>query len=251
MLWEIDQAPAILRWYREFIAQAPDNMSGFFAFLVVPPGPPFPEHLHLRKMCGIVWCYSGPMEQADETFRPIREKFPPALDFVGPIPHPVLQSMFDPLYPAGLQMYWKADFFNELSDAAIDAHMKHAAGLPTMLSTMHIYPINGAASRVGNGDTAWAYRDAMFATVILGADPDPAKAPELAAWAKAYWSELHPLSAGGAYVNFMMDEGEERVQATYRGNYERLAAIKTKYDPTNFFHVNQNIRPAASRSQTV
>jgi hypothetical protein len=136
MLWELDQAPQIMRWYREFIAQAPDEMNGFFAFLVVPAGPPFPEHLHLRKMCGIVWCYTGPLERAEAVFQPIREKFPPGLDFVGAIPHPALQGMFDPLFVPGLQWYWKADFVNELSDAAIDVHMKHAAQIPTVLSTM-------------------------------------------------------------------------------------------------------------------
>ncbi len=251
MLWELDQAPAVMRWYRDFIRQAPDELNGFFAFLVVPPGPPFPEHLHLRKMCGIVWCYTGPAERAAETFRPIREMFPPALDFVGPIPHPALQSLFDPLYPPGLQWYWKADFVNEISDAAIDLHMQHAAEMPTMFSTMHLYPINGAAARVGKQDTAWSYRDATWAQVIVGVDPDPANKDKIVNWARNYWNDLHPHSAGGAYVNFMMEEGDDRIQATYRENYERLAAIKAKYDPENFFRVNQNIRPAASQSQAV
>ena len=149
MLWEMDQAPEVMKWYREFIMQAPDDLNGFFAFLIVPPGPPFPEHLHNKNMCGVVWCYTGPMEQAEETFKPIREKFPPALDFVGPIPHPALQSMFDPLYAPGLQWYWKADFVNELSDEAIERYIQHGSQLPTMQSTMHLYPVNGAAGRVG------------------------------------------------------------------------------------------------------
>jgi len=251
MLWELDRAPEILRWYRDFIGQAPDNLNGFFAFLTVPPGPPFPEHLRLKKMCGIVWCYTGPIERAEETFRPIRAKFPPALDFVGPIPHPALQSMFDPLYPAGLQWYWKADFVKEISDEAIELHMKNGAALPTMLSTMHLYPIDGAASRVGRSDTAWSYRDARWAQVIVGIDPDPANRAGITKWARAYFDDLHPHSAGGAYVNFMMEEGDDRVRATYRDNYERLSAIKAKYDPKNFFRVNQNIRPAASEAQAV
>ena len=174
MLWEMDQAPEVMKWYREFIMQAPDDLNGFFAFLIVPPGPPFPEHLHNKNMCGVVWCYTGPMEQAEETFKPIREKFPPALDFVGPIPHPALQSMFDPLYAPGLQWYWKADFVNELSDEAIERYIQHGSRLPTMQSTMHLYPVNGAAHRVGRNDTAWSYREATWAEVIVGVDPDPA-----------------------------------------------------------------------------
>jgi hypothetical protein len=245
MLWDLDQAPKLLKWYRDYIRQAPDDVNGFFAFLVVPPGPPFPEHLHLRKMCGIVWCFTGPHDQADAVFRPIREMFPPALDFVGPIPHPALNSMFDPLYPAGLQWYWKADFVNEISDAAIDGHMKHGPELPNMFSTMHLYPISGAAGRVGSNDTAWSYRDANWAEVIVGVDPDPANREKITSWTRGYFDALHPYSAGGAYVNFMMEEGEDRIQATYRGNYDRLATIKAKYDPDNFFRVNQNIKPAA------
>ena len=245
MLWELTQAPEVMKWYREVIMQAPEDLNGFFAFLTVPPGPPFPEHLYNKKMCGVVWCYTGPMEQAEETFKPIREKFPPALDFVGPIPQPALQSMFDALYPPGLQWYWKADFVNELSDEAIERYIQHGSRLPTMQSTMHLYPVNGAAHRVGKHDTAWSYRESTWAQVIAGIDPDPANKDLIVNWAKQYWDDLHPYSAGGAYVNFMMeDEGQERVKASYRDNYERLAAIKGTYDPTNFFRVNQNIKSA-------
>lgn len=243
MLWDFDRAPKVMEWYREYIKQAPDELNGFFAFLMVPPGAPFPEHLHLRKMCGVVWCYTGPHEQAEELLRPIRAMFPPALDFVGPIPHPALQGMFDPIYPAGMQWYWKADFVNDIPDAAIDVHMKHAAELPNFFSTMHLYPINGAASRVGANATAWSYRDSTWAQVIVGVDPGPANSGKITEWSRNYWNDLHPYSAGGAYVNFMMNEGEDRVKATYRGNYERLTTVKTRYDRDNFFRVNQNIRP--------
>lgn len=245
MLWGMEQASEVMKWYREFIMQAPDDLNGFFAFLIVPPGPPFPEHLHNKNMCGVVWCYTGPMELAQATFKPIREKFPPALDFVGPIPHPALQSMFDALYTPGLQWYWKADFVNELSDEAIERYIHHGSRLPTMQSTMHLYPVNGAAHRTGKNDTAWSYREATWAEVIVGVDPDPAKKDLIVNWAREYWEDVHPYSAGGAYVNFMMEEeGQERVKASYRDNYERLADIKRKYDPTNFFRVNQNIKPA-------
>jgi FAD/FMN-containing dehydrogenase len=245
MLWHLDQATAVMQWYREFLPQAPDDVNGFFAFLSVPPGPPFPEELHNKTMCAVVWCYTGPLEQADATFKPIRSVGPPALDLVGPLPHPVLQSMFDGLYEPGLQWYWKADFVNELSDEAIALRLKHGSQLPTPQSTMHLYPIDGAARRVGQNDTAWSYRDARWAEVMVGVDPDPNNRERITAWARDCWEALHPYSAGGAYVNFMMEEGQERIKATYRDNYARLAAIKTKYDPTNLFRVNQNIQPTA------
>jgi FAD/FMN-containing dehydrogenase len=244
-LWSLDQAADVMRWYREFIVQAPEELSGFFAFLTVPPGPPFPEHLHLKKMCGVVWCYSGPEADADTLLRPIREFGPPALCGIQPMPFPVLQSAFDALYPSGDQWYWKADFVNELSDKAIALHVEHGSHLPTMKSSMHLYPIDGAAHRVGRNETAFSYREANWAEVIVGVDPDPANSERITNWAKEYWDALHPYSGGGAYVNFMMEEGQNRVRDSYRDNYPKLAAVKAKYDPINLFRVNQNIQPAA------
>jgi FAD/FMN-containing dehydrogenase len=241
--WSLDDAADVLRWYRDFIREAPRDLNGFFAFLTVPPVPPFPEHLHGRKVCGVVWCYTGPSEGADEVFAPVAAFGTPLLHGVQPMPFPAFQSANDPLYPPGLQWYWRGDFFDELSDEAIAAHVEHAARLPTMQSTMHLYPIDGAAHDVANDATPWRYRDANWAQVIVGVDPDPAMAEPMADWAKAYWAALHPHSSGGAYVNFMMDEGQERVRATYRDNYPRLARIKATYDPENLFRVNQNIEP--------
>ena len=146
--------------------------------------------------------------------------------------------------PPGHQWYWKADFVRQLSGEAIALHLKHGAMLPTMQSTMHMYPINGKARSVKNSATPWSYRDATWAGVIVGVDPNPANKEKISSWARDYWDALHPHSAGGAYVNFMMDEGEDRVRATYGKNYNRLAKIKKRYDPTNLFRVNQNIAPA-------
>jgi len=247
MLCHIDRAADVLKWYRDFIVKAPENLTGFFAFLVVPPGPPFPEELHLKTMCGVVWCYSGPeaVAKGPSIFAEIREAMQPALDFVGPIPHPALQSMFDGLFVPGLQWYWKADFVHTLSDEAVALHVKHGSQVPTVHSTMHLYPIDGAAGRVGKSETAWNYRDAKWSEVIVGVDPDPANKDRIISWARDYWNALHPHCAPGAYVNFMMaDEGDERIQATYGPNYGRLAAVKATYDPHNLFRVNQNIKPA-------
>ncbi len=245
MLWPLDQATDVLRFWRDYILNAPEDIDGWFGFATVPPVAPFPEPLHLQKVCIIQWCYTGPLDQAEERFAPIRAFGPPIVDFAGPIPWPALQSMFDALYPSGLQWYWKADFFNDLNDQAIALHAKYAAQLPTMHSTMHIYPINGAAHRPGRNDTAFSFREANFAEVIVGVDPDPANNERMIQWARDYWMALHPHSAGGAYVNMIMDEGEDQVKAAYRDNYARLAQVKAKYDPTNLFHVNQNIRPQA------
>jgi hypothetical protein len=247
MLWELHQTEDIMKWYRDFIVRAPEELNGFFAFLTVPPGPPFPEELHFKKMCGIVWCYNGPLETANKILEPLRKFRPPAFEFFASMPFPMLQGMFDGLYVPGLQWYWKADFVNELSDEAVALHIKHGSQMPTLHSTMHLYPINGAAHRTGNSDTPWSYRNATWSEVIVGVDPDPANKDHITTWAKSYWEALHPYGAGGAYVNFMMEgEGEDRIRATYRDNYGRLAQIKAKYDPENFFNVNQNIRPMSS-----
>jgi hypothetical protein len=163
---------------------------------------------------------------------------------VGAMPFPMLQSAFDPLYPPGLQWYWRTDFFKDIPDAAVERHLEHGARLPTMLSTTHIYPVDGAASRVPPQATAFSFREARFSTVIVGVDPDPAAAPAISDWARSYSDALRPFSAGGAYVNFMMDEGHDRVRDTYRENYDRLAKIKASYDPDNLFRLNQNIPPA-------
>lgn len=247
IFYPLEDTEEVMKWYSTFIKNAPDDLNGFFLTMTVPPGPPFPEHLRLKKVCGVMWNYTGPMEKADEIFKPIRAFKNPALDFVGPIPQPALQGMFDAVYPTGQLWYWKADFVKELNDESIKEHIKYAHSMPTWQSGMHLYPINGAASRIGNSDTAWSYRDATWAMVIIGVDPDPANKDKISKWAKEYWEKVHPYSMGGAYVNFMMEEGEERVKASYGKNYEKLVSIKNKYDPTNFFRVNQNIKPTIKK----
>ena len=245
MFWLLEYSADLLRFWQDFILSAPEDINGWFAFATVPPVAPFPEQYHLQKMCAVVWCYTGDLANAEAAFAPIRKFSPPAINFAGPIPYPALQSMFDALYPPGLQWYWRADFVNELSDDAIAQHTRFGEALPSMHSTMHLYPINGAASRVGKNDTAWNYRDATWAQVMVGVDPDPANNEKIISWTKSYYDALHPYSAGGAYVNFLMgDEGEDRVKKTYGDNYERLVAIKNKYDPGNLFRVNQNIKPS-------
>jgi FAD/FMN-containing dehydrogenase len=243
IFWPIEEAADLLRFWQDLMLTAPDDQYGFFAFANVPPGPPFPEAWQSKNVCGVVWCYTGPLEQAEAVFKPIRAFGHPAIDFAGPIPFPALQDLFTPLAPPGLQWYWKADFFKAFSETAIQAHVKYGSQLPTPISTMHIYPINGQAGRVSNADTAFAFRGANFAQVMVGVDPDPANNERMIQWATDYWRALHPHSLGGGYVNMIMDEGPERVKAAYGENYARLVEVKARYDPHNLFRVNQNIAP--------
>ncbi len=243
VLYDIADTREVMRWYRSLIPALPEELSGWLGLMTIPPAPPFPEELWGRKACGIVWCYTGPHDRAEEILEPIRDFGSPLIVGLMPMPFTALQSAFDPLFPPGLQWYWRTDFFREITDAAIDAHVEFGNRLPTPMSTMHLYPIDGAAARVPADATAFPYRDGGWAGVIVGVDPDPANADLIARWARDYWEALHPTAAGGAYVNFMMAEGQDRVAASYGDNYERLARIKARYDPENLFSVNQNIPP--------
>jgi FAD/FMN-containing dehydrogenase len=255
--WPVEQAAEVLSVYRAFLPAAPRELNGFFAFHTLPPAPAFPEELHLRDICGVVWCYLGAnQDAAAAAMAPFFGALPEALLHApAPMPHPAIQGAFDELYPRGHQWFWRADFVTDIPDPAVALHAHYGQRMPrpastqhipTLKSTMHLYPIDGAAHDVGSTDTAWSYREANWGTVYAGVDPDPANLDEVRTWTVDYFEALHPYSAGGAYVNMMMDEGQERVQASYRDNYDRLARIKAEYDPDNVFNVNQNIPPARS-----
>ncbi|MGH3423859.1 MAG: FAD-binding oxidoreductase, partial [Nocardioidaceae bacterium] len=191
VLYDVADTAEVMRWYRDLLPSLPEELSGWIALLTIPPAPPFPEELWGRKACGIVWCYTGPHAQADRVLAPVKEFGTPLLVGLHEMPFTMLQSAFDALYPAGLQWYWRADFFHEISDEAIAVHEKYGALLPTGHSTMHLYPIDGAATRVAEDATAFAYRDGGWAGVIVGVDPDPANAAPITRWTRAYWEELH------------------------------------------------------------
>jgi FAD/FMN-containing dehydrogenase len=245
--WPVEESATVLSAYRGFMPAAPRALNGFFAFLTVPPASPFPEQLHLRSVCGVVWCYVGPESDARAAMAPLLDAVPePLMHGVHPMPHVALQSAFDGVYPPGDQWYWRADFVKEIPDEAVELHSRFGSHLPSVKSTMHLYPIDGAAHDVGPADTAWSYRDANWGAVFAGVDPDPANREAIGRWSVEYHESLHPYSAGGAYVNMMMDEGQDRVRASYRDNYDRLAQIKRTYDPENLFRINQNIQPAST-----
>jgi FAD/FMN-containing dehydrogenase len=238
VLYSLDDAADVLKWYREFVPAQPDSLGIWYGLVSVPPGPPFPEELHLRKTAAIVLTQAG--DEESPALREARSFGTPLLDGVGPMPVPVWNTAFDAVYPHGDQWYWRGEFVEELSDAAIDVHLKFHESVPTWKSTMHLYSIDGAASRVGNDETAWGYRHAKWAQVIAGVDPDPANAPAISEWARSYSDALKPYVLAGGYSNFAMDE-PDRVKGMYGANYDRLARIKAEYDPDNVFRVNQNI----------
>jgi FAD/FMN-containing dehydrogenase len=242
VLYDMDDAAEVLSWYREFLPALPDEVGGFFAFLTVPPGPPFPEELHMRKVCGVAWTQAG--EEESDALREARSFGKPLLDGIAPLPVPVWNTAFDALYPPGDQWYWRGEFIREIPDEAIAVHTEYGPALPTWKSTMHLYAIDGAASRVPNDATAWSYRDATWAAVFAGVDPDPANAAAISDWTRSYSDAMKPYSMGGGYVNFHMDE-PDRVRGMYGANYDRLARAKAQYDPANVFRVNQNIAPAS------
>ncbi len=245
--WPVEQSAEVLSAYRDFLPEAPRELNGFFAFHTVPPAPPFPEEIHLRSVCGVVWCYVGSETDARAAMAPLLDAVPePLMHGAHLMPHAALQGAFDGIYPPGDQWYWRADFVNEIPDEAVEIHARFGSQMPSMKSTMHLYPIDGAAHDIAAGDTAWSYRDANWGAVFAGVDPDPANREAIRRWSVDYQEALHPYSAGGAYVNMMMDEGQERVRASYRDNYDRLAQIKRSYDAENLFRINQNIQPAGA-----
>jgi FAD/FMN-containing dehydrogenase len=243
MFFELADAGDVLRWYRDFIADAPEAFGGFPAFQIAPPLPFIPEDRHGDTFLAFVACWSGPIEEGEAILKPLHDVAPVVAEHVGPMPYPALNGAFDALVPPGLQHYWKANFVKELTDEAIEAHLRFGPEVPVVNSTMHIYPINGACHRVASDATAFGHRDATFATVIAGMWPDPAQNEASIGWVQDYYAAVAPHSEEGAYINFAAEDDQQRVRANYGANYERLVDVKRAYDPGNLFHLNQNIAP--------
>jgi FAD/FMN-containing dehydrogenase len=243
MFFEIDDAAEVLRFYREFIVDAPEQFGGFPAWQIAPPLPFIPEERHGDTFLAFVACWAGPLDEGEQVLKPLREVAPIVAEHVGPMPYPALNSAFDGLVPPGLQHYWKANFVTELTDAAIDVHLEHGPRVPAVNSTVHFYSINGACHRVAPDATAFAYRNATFAPVIAGMWPDPADNESNIAWVRDYYEATAPQSEAGGYINFMSGDDQDRIESNYKGNYSRLVDVKRKYDPDNLFHLNQNIKP--------
>jgi len=243
IFYELEDAGTVLRFYRDFIEEAPEAFGGFPAWQIAPPLPFIPEDRHGEPFLAFVACWAGPVEEGEKMLEPLHDVAPVVAEHVGPMPYAALNSAFDALVPPGLQHYWKANFVKELTDEAIEAHLEHGPNVPAVNSTVHIYPINGACHRVAADATAFAYRDATFATVIAGMWPDPAQNEANTKWVRDYYDATAPLSEEGGYINFMADDDQDRIRANYKGNYDRLVDVKRRYDPDNVFRVNQNIKP--------
>jgi hypothetical protein len=245
IFWDARDARTVMASYRDFIGKAPEELGLFLGLKTVPPVDPFPKEHWSKRACALIGAFDGSAPEAQLALAPLLEALPPPLfNWMGEMPFPAMQALFDPFFPKGLQWYWKGDFVKTLSDAAIEAHIAQADAAPSDFCLMHLYPIDGAVRRVARDATAWSARDASWSMVIAGIDPDPSKAEALKRWGRAYWKAVHPFNLEGGYVNFMMDdEADHRVQASYGDNYRRLGLIKAKYDPQNLFRVNQNIAP--------
>ncbi len=240
----IEHTRDVFEAFDTYIADAPDDLGGFPAFQIAPPLPFIPEPEHGKTFVASILCWTGPPEQGEQAFAPIRGAAPVVAEMVGTMPYPVLNSLFDELLQPGLQHYWKTTFSAGLPEAAVQAHLEYGPQVPSLTSTVHMYPVNGAVSRVANDATAYANRDAKYATVIAGMWPNAIDNEHNIRWVRDYYRALEPYAAPGGYVNFMAGDDQGRVADSYRGHYEKLARVKKQYDPYNVFHLNQNITPA-------
>jgi hypothetical protein len=239
------RAREVLSFYRDFAAQAPDDLTTLVAIVTAPPAPFIPAGLQGKPAIAIAACWAGDPEQGEAVIAPLRGFGPPAVDVLGPLPYTALQSMFDAGAPAGLNNYWKSHYLAALDDGAIDTILEHAASMGAPFAQVHLHQLQGAAGRVPKGETAFVHRDAAFVLNVIGTWADPAETERQQQWVREFWAAMERFS-NGVYVNFLGDEGEQMVRAAYDPDtYQRLATVKQKYDPSNFFRVNQNIKPRA------
>ena len=241
--YELEHARALLRFFRDFIKDAPLEYGGFPAFQIAPPLPFIPPERHGHTFAAAVVHWAGPLERGEQAMQPFRDLAPRVAEMVGPMPYPALNGAFDGLFPKGIRSYWKGAFVKELTDEAIEQHLIHGPKVPEVSATMHLYPINGACHRVPADETAFPYRDSTFAPVIVAAWSDPAADKSRIKWVRDYYEAIAPHSEPGGYINFMAEDDQGRIRDNYRGKFDRLVEIKRKYDPHNLFHRNQNIDP--------
>jgi FAD/FMN-containing dehydrogenase len=243
IFYNLEDAAAVLQMFDEFITDAPEEFGGFPAFQIAPPLPFIPEDRHGDTLIAAVVHWAGPLDQAERALQPFWDVAPVVANGTAPLPYPALNGAFDALYPKGIRAYWKGSFIKELPAEDVSAVVEHGSAVPEVSATMHLYPINGACHRVGATDTAFAYRDAKYAQVILSSWPDPAKDAERIQWVRDFYHAMTPWAEPGGYINFMQDDDYDRINDNYRQNYDRLVEVKRTYDPNNLFHINQNIKP--------
>ncbi len=231
----LPRAKEAFQFYREFTRTSPDELTTHFALATSPDGHP---------VVAFILCYSGPLEKGEEVIRPLREFGSPVADLVGPMPYTAVQALGGPLYPPNRLNYWKSSFLKELSDDAIETMIAQFATVPSPFSAAALEELGGAVSRVGRDETAFGERSAHYSLIITSEWVDPAESEKNAQWARDFWEAMQPFESEAVYINYLGTEGEDRIKAAYGpAKYQRLVALKNKYDPTNFFRLNQNIKP--------
>ena len=248
LIYKAERAREILRYYRDYVGKISEDLTTLAAFVTAPPLPFIPAHLHGKPIFAIVLCHAGSIEKGQAELKPLRDQTRPDVDLVQPMPYTVLQTMLDDGAPAGLQNYWKSDYLRELPDGAIDKIADHASRAESPLTQIHIHHIAGYVGRVSRDDTAFGHRDAPFVLNIVAMWQDPEQKEKHVDWARKFFADMRRYTSGGVYVNFLGEEGEDRVRAAYgKPVYDRLVALKDQYDPKNFFRLNQNIKPTDKR----
>ncbi len=244
VLHEASRAAEVLAFFRGFVAAAPDKLTALAAFLTAPPAPFVPAELQGKPAVALVVCYAGDLAEGEQIVAPLRRFGPPRADVIGPLPYPALQQMFDASAPAGLRNYWKSGYLRALDDGALETIVAHATQAPSPLTQVHVHQMGGAVGRVAPDATAFVHRRAPFVLNIVGTWAEPAADDANLMWVRDFWSAIEPATEG-VYVNFLGEEGEERVRAAYSpGVYERLVALKDRYDSGNVLRFNQNVRPS-------
>jgi FAD binding domain/Berberine and berberine like len=244
IFWPMEDSPEVLRYYREWISEAPDELMTIVVHRKAPPLPAVPKELHGKLVVSVICCYAGPVEEGEEVVRPLKAFGSPVLDLCQPKPYVAHQAMFDPSFPHGLWYYMRACDVAELTDDVIDITVDHSLRINSPLTAFPIWQLGGAVARVGEDETAFGGRGAGHTFNITATTGSADGFDEEREWSRNFWSALEPYHTT-AYVNFLMDEGEERVRQAYGAKkYDRLVALKRRWDPENLFRMNQNIKPA-------
>jgi FAD/FMN-containing dehydrogenase len=243
-----EQAAEILRFYRDWAPQLPDELTTFISLLWAPPAPFLPEEWHGKPLIGVISCYAGPLEDGQRAVEPLRSLGEPVADLLGPIPYVALQGLVDALYPRGTNAYMKAGYLRELDDQAIGTLVRYHQEATSPRSEIHLHHFGGAVARVPDEQTAYGERHAPYILNVLGMASESDGFERHIDWAQSLYADVEPSLTGGAYINFLSAEGQQRVEAAYGPEkFARLQALKDEYDPTNLFRLNQNIPPSRAR----
>lgn len=246
VFYPVSKARDLLRFYREWSKTEPDELTSMIAFLTAPPAPFIPQPLQGTSMIALALCYSGALDDAEKVIKPLRDFAQPSVDLLGPIPYVALQGMFDATVPKGILSYWRAEYINKLEDSAIDILVEQAGKMITPFAQVHVHHMEGAVGRIKVDTTAFGHREAPFILNVIGMWMDAAETEKQIAWVRGFSQAVRSYSTGFSYLNFMGEEGQDRIKSAYgEEKFDRLVWLKNKYDPNNFFRVNQNIKPTA------